>query len=105
MGSFFRCQLYEHGKITGTKEDTSLDFEVCWPIDVHDVACIDLAVPQNVNDKSSGLAKLELREEFMVAPIHKFGTSPYSGHDLSRDLKHTFPFLRAGVFSLRDRRD
>ena len=47
------------------KTGTSLDFEACWPIDVHDVACVDLAVPQN---KSSGLAKSELREEIMVAP-------------------------------------
>ena len=47
LGSIFRCQLYDHEKITGTKENTSLDFEV-WLIDVHDEACVDLAVPQNM---------------------------------------------------------
>ena len=73
---------HEHGKITGrpTKEKTSQDFELCWHIDVHDVACVDLAVPRkHVVTTTGGFASLTgPQNKELIRLTHSHSNSRFS---------------------------
>ena len=50
--------------------------------------CMNISPSLHLCDDVKTLAKSGLREEIMVAPLHRSEISPFSGYDLSRDPKH-----------------